>query len=144
MPSGLPPVPLCHALILARSVFFDSEGHLWINGPYWYLEYDSFPALLRSLEVYAVLTEGTGDVIVELLVTDVAGAHPAVCHQLVSVHFADPLEVREIIFHNFFATFPTDGEYRVQLFIRGPDLGPAQLVSERKLVVGLAPPTQVP
>jgi hypothetical protein len=138
----LPRTPLCLALVPAQSVSFDDQtGVLSIVNPYSDLATESFPITYSSMEVYAVLTECDGDVLVEIRLVDALDNRPPVFRQLVSVHFDGPQDVREVVFHQFHVTIPVQDEYRLQLFVHGPGT-PVQaegvFVLERKLVVGLS------
>ncbi len=135
----LPRTPICLGLILAQAVSFDQQtGILSIIGPYQRIEEESFPATYRSLEIFAILTECDGDVMVEVRLVDLVEARPPVFRQLQTAHFNGPDEVQELIFHQFNVTIPVKDHYRLQLYVHGPGMsitGVGVPVLERRLAV---------
>jgi hypothetical protein len=123
--------PLVLAMILADTVLLDvATGKNVIYGTYQALEAAAFPFTHPSIVVYVALTEGYGETIVRLRLTDVDELRPPIFQLETMVNFSDPFLVLEIVFRESKVVFPTPGEYRLQLF------GADEPLLERRLQVG--------
>jgi len=109
--------------------------------PYSTIHAVSFPTWVVSIEVYVVLTGCDGDVLVELRLTDEGERRPPVFRHLISARFDGPLDVREIVFHQYSVPIPAEGDYRLQIYVHkasDPVQGSGVFVLERKLKVNPA------
>jgi hypothetical protein len=134
-----PQQPICLALVLARAVSFNEESGISIAGPYSSFTIQEFPVELVSMEAYVVLTEGDGQVLVELQLVDVNQQRPPVFRQLISAEFDGPQDVQEIIFHSYNVTVPVADEYRLMLTVYRPDFTHPEFVIERRVMIAQAP-----
>jgi hypothetical protein len=122
MPVEQPP-PLVLAMVLADTVLLDvATGKNTIQGTHQALRAAAFPFTQPSIVVYVALTEGRGDTTVQLRLVDVDELHAPLFELQTVVHFADPFQVREIVFTHPRVVFPEPGEYRLQLFGAGEPL----------------------
>jgi hypothetical protein len=109
--------PLVLAMILADTVLLDvATGKNTIQGMYEVLHAPAFPFTQPAIVVYVALTEGHGDTAVQLRLVDVDELHEPLFELETIVNFADPFQVREIVFTHPRVVFPGPGEYRFQLF----------------------------
>jgi hypothetical protein len=118
------------AMILADSVLRDAVTGKWfIHGVYSSIFADEFPATYPMIVVYTSITNGHGKTNLELKLIDVDEEFDALGTKTITVDFADPLVVIDVVFPLGPIVFPTPGEYRIQLF------GAGQPLRERRLYV---------
>ena len=117
-PPSLPRDPICLALVPASSIIIDpSTGAVHLQGVYTQFACADFPITLNTIEVYVVLTEGSGSVLVELrLIPLIEESSTPTFSEFASVVFGDPFDVRQLVFRHFHPVIPSDGEYAFQLF----------------------------
>jgi hypothetical protein len=126
-------------MVLAASVAQDPTTLNWsVTGIYSRLGVVEFPALYASMEVYVALTNGHGDYLIELQLIDANEARPPIFRQLLSVRFQDPLELHELVYHQYAVTIPEAGNYRLRLYAHPAALardGHGSFILERAVIV---------
>jgi len=124
--------PVVLVLLIADRVHRDDvSGKFHINGTRHLLRASSFPYDHPLLVVYAVLTEGRGDVTVRVRLVDVDEARMAVAEEDLVVQFPDPLREVEVAIPLQDLIFPLAGDYRLQLLVD------ERVLQERRLMVVL-------
>ncbi len=97
-----------------------------VVGSFTGLAAERFPAIAQVFCAFAILTDGHGDVTMELAVTRLATGEEVFAHRG-SVHFGDPLkEVRYVVrLHE--CEFPAPGVYQFTLLGNGAWVAPRRL-----------------
>jgi hypothetical protein len=118
------------AMIICDQVIIDARtGKQSIIGSFSVVNTPSFPLRYPSLMVYIALTEGRGDIPLQLRLIDSNEEQAPVVDRTLSIKFQDPRQVCELHSAFYNLMFPQPGEYRLQLFSRGEPL------MERRLLV---------
>jgi hypothetical protein len=95
-----------------------------------------FPARHPRLFVHTILTDGRGKLPVRLKIVDAEEELDPLFDQELEVELKDPRAVGELTFQIDNLTFPSPGEYRLQLFAG------AEFLMERRVIVNQLPPLQ--
>lgn len=118
------------ALLIADHVHQDdSSGKFFILGTRSAIGAATFPCNRPTLAVFTALTDGRGETVVKLRLTDVEEAYEPVFEYETVVDFSDPTDEREAVFLLRDLVFPEPGDYRLQLW------GAGQLLRERRFLV---------
>jgi hypothetical protein len=124
------------AMVLADNVLRDPGGKCYIQGTYAGIFAPVFPWHHPSIIAYIAITSGHGKTPLVMKLIDADEARDPVFEAQAEIEFADPLEVREVVFFAPGVIFPEPGEYRLQLF------GAGVFLRERRIQVGLPPGAQ--
>ena len=125
----LPPTVL--SMILCDNVHRDAAtGKFFYLGTFSAFGSSEFPATVPLFYVCVALTDGTGNQRLDLRVVDARELAPEPLHEAhAPIEFTDRFVVLDCGFPFQNVTFPTPGEYRVQLAVDG------ELLMERRIVL---------
>jgi len=127
-----PPQPL--AMVICDMIWADpSTGKRTMLGCFSELSAKHFPIIHPIIAVYVALTGGCGTVVIRLQLVDVDEENDPIFEWTGEVDFPSPRELMEFDFHIPNVSFPSPGEYRIQLFADG------ELILERRLFMKDAP-----
>ena len=125
------PEPLALALIVADDVYVcPATQKKSLLGMFSSIHPRSFPAVLGRFVVYAAMTDGYGNVPIQMRLVDAEELRGPLLDLSAECQFPDPRSVGELIWQSRGVSFPEPGEYRLQLF------GCGALLMERRIVVG--------
>lgn len=109
------PLPL--ALVVCDHIWRDPySGKVNVLGTFNAVASTTFPLVQPVLSIYVALTDGQGQMDVQLRLIDVDDASEPVFDFTTTVTFGDPRIVGEIEFSRTHVSFPAPGEYRLQLY----------------------------
>ena len=124
------PPPEVIALVLADQVYRDEDsGKLFVLGVRSRIGAASFPLSHGHLVVYVALVNGRGAAAIGIRLIDADEEDEPLAEQEVIIEFPSPLDEVQVIFDLHNLTFPTHGDYRLQLLCDG------HFLRERILVV---------
>jgi hypothetical protein len=129
--SALPP-PQVQAFVVCREIRQDDEtGEFILVGPVSHVPIPQFPASIR-VSVYAHLTGGHGDYVIELQLRDAEG--DAVCQWQPAdpLTHPDPLTPAQLAFRAVTIEVPQAGRYDMVLLAGGDD------IASQPLLIGMA------
>ena len=122
------PVPDVLALLVCDQIITDRlTGKQSLIGMFSKVHAAGFPATHPQLCVFVVLTEGHGRTEVRIRIVDSNESRPAIVEGKGTVEFKDPRAVANLALQFHGLTFPSSGEYRVQLWSNGELLREARL-----------------
>lgn len=129
------PVPLVLAMIICDAIHQDpATKKSTILGTFSTINARQFPAIHRQLAVHIAMSNGHGKTRIRLTLVGPDENRPPLFSREGVIEFSDPRMVAEINFALVNITFPSPGEYRLQI------LGNDELLMERRLyVIGLPP-----
>ena len=112
--------PLVLSMVLADHIHSDPDtGKFSVLGTYYTILGREYPCHRERLWIYLALTDGRGEVNLQLRVIDVDELREPVYEGEASVSFSDPLQISKLALVCHDVTFPEPGEYRVQLSASG-------------------------
>jgi hypothetical protein len=127
-------IPYSLAMVICDAIWRDPyTGKRTILGCFSAVHGHRFPLTVPIIAVFVTLTDGNGKIPIRLRLIDADEEHEPLFTAEIEVEFTSPLIVAELDFHMQGVTFPTPGEYRLQLTAR------EEYLVERRLVV-----TQLP
>jgi hypothetical protein len=116
-PKGEIPPPLALALVVCDAIWTDPwTGKRTIIGTFSTIQARHFPAKHPILSVYAAFTDGRGKVPIRLVLVDANEENEPLFSAEAEIEFDDPRVVVELALVSNNVTFPTPGEYRLQLY----------------------------
>lgn len=125
-----PPAPMVLAMVLCDAIHQDpATQKCTLLGTFSTINARRFPAVHRQLAVHVALTNGHGRTRIRLTMVGPGDAAPVLFTREGTIDFGDPRAVAELNFVLGNLSFPTPGEYRLQL------LGNDELLMERRLHV---------
>jgi len=134
-----PPAPVVLAMVLCDSIHQDpSTKKCTLLGTFSTISVREFPAVHGQLAVHLALTNGHGKTRIRLMVDSTDDNVQPLFSQEGTIKFRDPRMVAELNFVLSNITFPSAGEYRVQVY------GNDELLKERRLFVMAMTPRQRP
>ncbi|MBI1824876.1 MAG: hypothetical protein HY287_03245 [Planctomycetes bacterium] len=122
------PAPDVLAMVVCDQIITDRlTGKQSIIGMFSKVHAFSFPATHPQLCVYVCLTDGHGKNEITIRITDSNEERAPIVEGKGTVQFNDPRAVANLFLQFHGLTFPTPGEYRVQLYADGQLLREARL-----------------
>ncbi|HOW73214.1 MAG TPA: hypothetical protein PKY77_21665 [Phycisphaerae bacterium] len=133
------PAPMVLAMIICDAIHQDpATKKSTILGTFSTINARQFPAIHRQLAVHIAMSNGHGKTRIRLTLVGPDESQPPLFSREGVIEFSDPRMVAEINFALVNITFPTPGEYRLQI------LGNDELLMERRLYVIGLPPSMSP
>jgi hypothetical protein len=119
MPENRPaPYPL--AMVIADAIWRDpGTGKRTILGCFSSIVASEFPMVHPQLAVYVAVTDGHGTMPVKLQIVDAEDEGRIILVAEGDVEFPNPKVIVEMDYHFAGVSFPSPGEYRIQLFAQG-------------------------
>ncbi|MEX2171642.1 MAG: hypothetical protein WD851_20150 [Pirellulales bacterium] len=128
--TGKLPLPRPLAVGICDLVYRDrGTGKRFILGCFSAIHAVEFPAVHPAIGIYVDLTSGRGPVTIKVQIVDTDEVHEPVWVAELEVEFPDPRGVVELDFMAGGLSFPSPGEYRVQVWANNDCL------IERRLLV---------
>lgn len=135
MAEPTPPLPdLLTLLVCEKAIRDGATGQVSIIGILSHVTCSSFPARLPAFVVFMEFTGGHGPFPVKIRIADADDQHPAICEVEAGMQMHSPLVVVQIPFVVTNVSFPSPGQYRVQVYAHGT------LLRERRITLVPAPP----
>lgn len=124
------PLPdLLTLLVCEKTIRDGATGQVSVIGILSHVTCSSFPAKLPAFVVFMEFTGGHGPVPLKIRIADADDQHPPLCDVEVGMEMHNPLLVVQIPFTMANVTFPSPGQYRVQVYAHGT------LLRERRITL---------
>ncbi|GMU20048.1 MAG: hypothetical protein AMXMBFR13_01490 [Phycisphaerae bacterium] len=125
-----PPAPVVLAMVICDMIYQDpATQKCTLLGTFSTINARQFPVVHRTLSVHVALTDGHGRARIRLTLVSADESQAPIFSREGAIEFADPRMVAELNFTIGNITFPSAGEYRLQ--VHGND----ELLMERRLYV---------
>lgn len=133
---GVPP-PYALAMVICDWIWRDPyTGKRTIIGTFSVIGARKFPAVHPILSIYTAFTDGRGKVPIKLRIVDVDEESEPLFEVEQEIDIPDPRAIGEFDAHAMGISFPSPGEYRVQLFACN------EMIIERRILVHQIPEVQ--
>jgi hypothetical protein len=127
-------IPYSLAMVICDAIWRDPyTGKRTILGCFSAVHGHSFPLTIPLMAVYVALTDGNGRIPIKLCLVDADEQLDPLFEAESELEFNSPLVVMEVDYHMQGLTFPTAGEYRLQLTARG------EVLVERRILINQLP-----